>query len=262
MGRSILFLFCLFIGIVTTSVANSLESPLFKSTYVGTANFAIDYLYPGSPSLQEGTIEDFEDSFLLYREHQDGSREYVGEVGERIITMKDQEQAKAMNIKEYKLDGQTKQEVLMIDLNSLNTYYESEHGSDFSVTHYYEQDRIITESETIDNQYYKTEFNIDAPYFTLGMSEIIVRSIPLFKGYKAFFIGFQTEGKEDFVNVNLHVRGVEKTVTHNDRQFSTWVVEVAMDNQKNVYYLERDTRKLVKVEHYRAGKEPLIKELI
>jgi|GEM_PF-5189783 hypothetical protein len=221
---------------------------------------SIDYLMPGSPSLNYDLVTPGEYSYIVFEEN-DSERVFVGTLTERLVTTTKEDRPFLVRIQEIKTTAMTRQSMVMTDINAGEIVFDAISDDQYIATHNYaEENEILSEFNFSDKQTESLRTEVQFPVFSAEAIDVIVRSIPLFDGYKAHFIGYDHRTTDLFTPITLSVEKLETITAHEGKTHRTWKVNAVSQETEITYYVDKYSRQIVRIELKQSPDKLLVME--
>lgn len=219
-----------------------------------------DYLLPGSPSLNYGSLSAGEHSYIVFEED-DERRVFVGTLKEKMITTTKENRPFLLRIHELQTHDQTRQSLVMADIEAGHVVFDAVTDDQYSATHNYTDENLIAgEFNYSDKQTESIHTKVQFPVFSAEALDVIIRSIPLFEGYEAHFIGYDHRKTDLFTPVTVTVENLETITAHKGDTHRTWRVNAVTEHTNVTYYVDKYSREIVRIELKQSSENLLVME--
>lgn len=219
-----------------------------------------DYLMPGSSSLNYSHLVPAERSYIVFEEN-DSERVFVGTLTERLVATSKENRPFLLRIHELQTDDVQRESMVMADIQAAEIVFDATSANQYSATHYYTaENEIIGDFNFSDKQTESVRAEVQFPVFSSEAIDVIIRSIPLFSGYEAHFVGYDHRKSDLFTPVTLTVEKLETITAHEGKTHRTWKVNATTKDSETTYYVDKYSREIIRIELRGASDKLLVME--
>lgn len=221
----------------------------------------VEIITPNHASINPSSIDEYTSNYIVYLKSELNERESIGSFSEQVqhIQLNDQ---KAFRIKkEYVVNGKEHTQLSMLSASSLKPRYIISKSEDMIQLVNFDGKEIKGEI-VLDGKSRKYTDASDVPYFDVQTSDLIMRSLPLDKGYSAMFWAYNADKLNSLDYQSISVIDEVKTKNNEQKWVDAWVVEKTDSDSTSVYTIDKSSRAILKVEMLLANGKTMVIERI